>query len=255
MKIQWHIKTINLEHNHGPLVAPGSILQLLLTTIIDSPPEIFISDRDRALISAIAKVLPLILHVYCLHHLKGNIVQKLWPILGGDWKNFQTNFWKVYRADEIYITVFTCGVYTNGHIKPLESLRTSLKQLFNTLCKHTEAQSEQNNTHVHELSQYQKDKPIESIFLKPLQILHEHIVPYALHMCFKQMELSIIIHLLHIQHLGRTDATHYLAVLSDGKHICNCYMLLNLGIPCWHFFQALATCIWGLYFSIGLICA
>ncbi|PBK82076.1 hypothetical protein ARMGADRAFT_947148 [Armillaria gallica] len=45
-----------------------------------------------------------------------------------------------------------------------------------------------------------------------------------------------VMHLLHIQHLGRTGATHYLAVLSDGRHICDCCMLLNLGIPCWHFF-------------------
>jgi hypothetical protein len=61
-----------------------------------------------------------------------------------------------------------------------------------------------------------------------------------------------VIGLLRVTHAQGTKA-HYIAILSDGRHVCDCCMLLNLGIPCRHFFKAFSMQINGLHFSIGLI--
>lgn len=58
-------------------------------------------------------------------------------------------------------------------------------------------------------------------------------------------------HLLRIVH-SSTGATHHLAILRDGRYICDCCMGLNLGLPCRHFFQAW-TKIQGLRFHISFI--
>lgn len=59
-------------------------------------------------------------------------------------------------------------------------------------------------------------------------------------------------HLLKISHQGGGKSMHYVAILTDGRYICDCCMGLNLGIPCRHFFQAL-TKVQGLKFHIGLV--
>ncbi|KAJ6552419.1 hypothetical protein DFH09DRAFT_1248667 [Mycena vulgaris] len=46
----------------------------------------------------------------------------------------------------------------------------------------------------------------------------------------------IVRHLLLVKHES-TGASHYIAVLSDGRYICDCCMPSNLGIPCRHFFR------------------
>lgn len=58
-------------------------------------------------------------------------------------------------------------------------------------------------------------------------------------------------HLLRIVH-SSTGATHHLAILRDGRYICDCCMGLNLGLLCRHFFQAW-TKIQGLQFHISFI--
>lgn len=58
-------------------------------------------------------------------------------------------------------------------------------------------------------------------------------------------------HILRIAHLG-AKSWHILAVLDDGRCICDCCMGVNLGIPCRHFFQAW-TSFKGLPFHIGNI--
>ncbi|KAJ7731464.1 hypothetical protein DFH07DRAFT_713146, partial [Mycena maculata] len=57
-----------------------------------------ISDRDPALIAAVALVLVLTFHVYCLSHLLDNIDRNLRSSLGADWGNFLQDFWAAYRA-------------------------------------------------------------------------------------------------------------------------------------------------------------
>lgn len=59
-------------------------------------------------------------------------------------------------------------------------------------------------------------------------------------------------HLLKISHLSGGKSLHYVALLVDGRYICDCCMGLNLGIPCRHFFQAL-TKVRGLKFHIRLV--
>ncbi|KAJ7159313.1 hypothetical protein C8R43DRAFT_849756, partial [Mycena crocata] len=59
-------------------------------------PEVLISDRDPALIAAVAIVLVFTFHVYCLSHLLENIDKNLRRALGADWQNFQQDFWAAY---------------------------------------------------------------------------------------------------------------------------------------------------------------
>jgi hypothetical protein len=43
-------------------------------------------------------------------------------------------------------------------------------------------------------------------------------------------------HLLFVKHES-TGAVHYVAVLSDGRYICDCCMPSNVGSPCRHYFR------------------
>ncbi|KAJ7207442.1 hypothetical protein GGX14DRAFT_366085 [Mycena pura] len=61
----------------------------------------------------------------------------------------------------------------------------------------------------------------------------------------------VVRHLLRIRHTS-SGSVHYLAVLPDGRYICNCCMPLNLGIPCRHYFRAWID-VQGLPFHISLI--
>jgi hypothetical protein len=63
-----------------------------------APPTVFVSDRDAALLLSVPKVFPKALHLYCLHHLGGNIAHNIRSGLGAQWERFQKDFWAVYRA-------------------------------------------------------------------------------------------------------------------------------------------------------------
>ncbi|KDQ25024.1 hypothetical protein PLEOSDRAFT_1046958 [Pleurotus ostreatus PC15] len=58
-------------------------------------------------------------------------------------------------------------------------------------------------------------------------------------------------YLFRIQRIA-TNATHILAVLTDGRYICDCCMGLNLGVPCRHFWCAM-THVQSLGFHIGMV--
>ena len=62
------------------------------------PPEVIASDRHGSLIASVAETMPLTLHVFCLHHLSGNIASHIRPALGPRWDNFSRDFWATYRA-------------------------------------------------------------------------------------------------------------------------------------------------------------
>jgi MULE transposase domain len=61
-------------------------------------PEIFASDRSQTLIASVEATLPLTDHIYCLHHLDGNVTTNVRGSLGAEWSNFQYDFWAAYRA-------------------------------------------------------------------------------------------------------------------------------------------------------------
>ncbi|KAJ6539992.1 hypothetical protein DFH09DRAFT_858848, partial [Mycena vulgaris] len=68
----------------------------------------------------------------------------------------------------------------------------------------------------------------------------------------KQVRRGLVIrHLLRIRYTSM-GSIHYLAVLPDGRYICNCCMPLNLGIPCQYYFRAWID-VQGLPFHISLI--
>jgi hypothetical protein len=62
------------------------------------PPEVLGSDRHSSLIASAVDTLPLTFHLYCLHHLGGNIATNLRPVLRSDWDQFNCDFWVAYRA-------------------------------------------------------------------------------------------------------------------------------------------------------------
>lgn len=68
-------------------------------------------------------------------------------------------------------------------------------------------------------------------------------------------ELSIrrltITHVIVIRHMG-SGAVHHLVILADGRPVCDCGMLISLGMPCRHLFRALQA-IRELAFHIGLV--
>ncbi len=49
-----------------------------------------------------------------------------------------------------------------------------------------------------------------------------------------------------------TNATHILPVLTDGRYICDCCMVMNLGVPCRHFWCTM-THVQSLGFHIGMV--
>ncbi|KAF8805822.1 hypothetical protein BYT27DRAFT_7032784, partial [Phlegmacium glaucopus] len=46
--------------------------------------------------------------------------------------------------------------------------------------------------------------------------------------------------------------THILSLLPNDQYVCDCCMGMNLGIPCWHYFQALSV-VRNLHFILGVI--
>ncbi|PPR02896.1 hypothetical protein CVT24_002280, partial [Panaeolus cyanescens] len=63
-----------------------------------SDPEVFISDRHASLIKSAKETLPLTFHVFCLHHLSGNVAENLQRVLREDFIPFKQHFWELYRA-------------------------------------------------------------------------------------------------------------------------------------------------------------
>lgn len=44
-----------------------------------------------------------------------------------------------------------------------------------------------------------------------------------------------------IAHRGATSSSHLVLCLTDGRHVCDCCMKSNLGVPCRHFFATMAA--------------
>jgi hypothetical protein len=66
-----------------------------------------------------------------------------------------------------------------------------------------------------------------------------------------QRQGLVPIHLVKITHIN-TTAAHIIAILPDGRYICDCCMGLNLGLVCHHDF-AVWLKVPGLPFHISLI--
>jgi hypothetical protein len=62
------------------------------------PPEVIATDRHQTLIASVRIVFPLTFHLYCLHHLTGNVSQQLRLTIGPDWVDFMQDFWVTYRS-------------------------------------------------------------------------------------------------------------------------------------------------------------
>ena len=63
-----------------------------------APPEVVASDRHASLIHVVEAVMPLTCHVFCLHHLSGNVSTNVRNALGNEFSNFNRDFWATYRA-------------------------------------------------------------------------------------------------------------------------------------------------------------
>ena len=73
------------------------ILQSHLESV-STPPEVVASGRHASLIHAVAVVMPLSCHIFCLHHLLGNVSTNICISLGPEFTNFSWDFWATYRA-------------------------------------------------------------------------------------------------------------------------------------------------------------
>ncbi|KAJ6552430.1 hypothetical protein DFH09DRAFT_925141, partial [Mycena vulgaris] len=179
------------------------------------PPEVLGSDRHPSLIASVAETLPLTFHLFCLHHLGGNVATQLRPVLGSEWDNFYRDFWVVYRAypaaskyldEELYScrsqwawvwvsNVFTAGVRTNGRSegenrinKAIGGPKKSFLQLFDGLNDRTEDQSTRDQM---QSSRRRHEANLESLFVGPLKMICDHAGPFALQTCYKQMQDSL----------------------------------------------------------------
>ncbi|KAJ7438871.1 hypothetical protein FB451DRAFT_1059965 [Mycena latifolia] len=175
--------------------------------------------------------------------------------------------------------IFTAGIRTNGRVevenritKAISGPKKTLFQVFTALCDRTEEQQRDENIRVREhaaafalktcfkqmelslyydatalqlpdgvrnwrhMNDFQNDRAyIETRFL--LRLIREQGVTPS--------------HLLKVTHT-ETGATHIIALLPDGRYICDCCMGTNLGLVCRHYFVAW-TKIPGLPFHISLI--
>ncbi|KIJ19111.1 hypothetical protein PAXINDRAFT_70136 [Paxillus involutus ATCC 200175] len=190
------------------------------------PPDIVVSDRSGAVIAVVARTMPLTRHLYCLHHLKGNMANKLRLVIGAEWNNFVRDFWAAYRAvspEEHYLNdelhscrqkwawawtshTFTAGIRTNGRVevenwtnKMLGGPKKPLLELFNNLNECTNGQSAQEMIRAREISRKRHENNIESLFPGPLKLLRAYVGPFALQTCFKEMEKSVFYdtHVVH----------------------------------------------------------
>ncbi|KAJ7763796.1 hypothetical protein B0H16DRAFT_1265667, partial [Mycena metata] len=90
-----------------------------------------VSDRGAPVISGASHTMPLTFHLFCLHHLDGNVTTNLCPVLGAEWDDFLRFFWVVYRAvspaefDRLWGTLCTrypgAASYLNAKLYPCRS--------------------------------------------------------------------------------------------------------------------------------------
>ncbi|KAF8578060.1 hypothetical protein K439DRAFT_1621609 [Ramaria rubella] len=182
--------------------------------------DVFVSDRDPALICFVSIILKEILHA-------------LQPILRESWAQFKQEFWTVYRSisPEVFDTrwkaleqaypaaktylnkLFTChehwahpwtsqhftaSIRTNGRVecenrvnKALGGPKRTAYELFNLLNQHTQTQTEKEMTRVREATRRHHDDNLKVLFVKPLALLRAHIGPFALQTSYREMKLSI----------------------------------------------------------------
>ena len=62
------------------------------------PPEVIASDCHASLIHVVGVVMPLSRHIFCLHHLSGNVSTNVRTSLGAEFTNFNHDFWATYQA-------------------------------------------------------------------------------------------------------------------------------------------------------------
>ena len=75
-------------------------LNCLFEILPPCPERVFLSDADLGLDAALSRRprSDVAFHGRCLHHLDGNVVKKLAPILGAAFQSFREAFWSVYYA-------------------------------------------------------------------------------------------------------------------------------------------------------------
>lgn len=80
-------------------------------------PDTFISDRHRSLISAVEEVLVVSEHIFCMHHLDGNVDKNLRKVIpSNQWMAFKNNFWVLNILLLRNISMKNCIlVEGNGH--------------------------------------------------------------------------------------------------------------------------------------------
>jgi len=158
------------------------------------PPEVLGSDRHPSLIASAVDTLPLTFHLYCLHHLGGNVSTQHRSALGSQWDEFYHDFWVVYRTvsperqwsilatrypsasryldEELYpcrshwawawvSNIFTAGVRTTGRVegenrinKAIGGPKKTFLQLFNSFNERSEDQTRKELIQVRQVGQY-----------------------------------------------------------------------------------------------------
>ncbi|KAJ7465199.1 hypothetical protein FB451DRAFT_1179375 [Mycena latifolia] len=162
-------------------------------------------DRHPSLITGCATAIPTAFHLYCLHHLDGNVTNQLRKILSAVWDQFRSDFWTAYRAvspeefDRLWkhltSTYPTAQKYLDEELYPcrqhwawawvgsrvesenrvnksIGGPKKTLLQLFRGLNECT------NDQHVQDLIRHR-------------QILWEHAGPFANQKCRREMEQSV----------------------------------------------------------------
>ncbi|KAJ3712562.1 hypothetical protein C8R42DRAFT_647375 [Lentinula raphanica] len=178
---------------------------VLLCYIGDSPddsipaPEVFASDRHQSLIAAVSNRLSFTYHVYCLHHLEGNVDKNLRLSLGADWREFNSAFWNMYHAvspehfDSLWEKLITSFPIAEPYLsRELHPCREHWASCWST----------QEMIKARDSSRRQHDQSIES--------------PYALQVCFKQMQESVYYVATEIQRPeGVRDWNEYAVVVEE----------------------------------------
>ncbi|KZW01721.1 hypothetical protein EXIGLDRAFT_691741 [Exidia glandulosa HHB12029] len=181
---------------------------------------------------------------------------------------------------------FTAGTRTTGRVESENRVNKSLggptvtvKQLFNKLNLRTSAQTAKETMQLCQMEnsmfykvevlrlppghQHWTDGAIGAETLPeqlPAQEDLQSMDPYASDIiCLStKYVLSVIAsHKLRVTHLftvkhTSSHATHTMAVLDPHRHVCDCMMLTNLGVPCRHFWAVWQN-VQGMLFHIGLI--